>query len=315
MSRIDSPRLEMALTPLNPLLDVPPLLSGLEPDRRLRWKPPDLKELRRQAINIVRLGNNGMSRAYSPRVKTVIMPFASRPPYPHHPQELWDIIITDRQCTGGMSLVSMCDHKAEGSRLEPLPAPCCRPWLSRLDRRIPQKLLDVEMRERRPANRHVISTLQKESALAHLNLSPFTLYVVRACPVCYPQPSSFKHNRRLSRKPPGLMGMGRSFDNVVKLRVNRTSRSYSPGTETALMPSVPEPLVMRQAPLPYPHPPHRSWDITATKRCVKAAFSIGSCGVEDYHSPEPLPAHPGHPLSLKPGSQSLWNPFDVEMTK
>jgi hypothetical protein len=72
---------------------------------------------------------------------------------------------------------------------------------------------------------------------------------------------------------------------------------------------------MRQAPLPYPHPPHRSWDITATKRRVKATFSIGSCGVEDYHSPEPLPAHPGCPLSLKPGSQSLWNPFDVEMTK
>jgi hypothetical protein len=208
MSRIDSPRLEMALTPLNPLLDVPPPLSGLEPDRRLCWKPPDLKELRRQAINIVRLGNNGMSRAYSPRVKTVIMPFASHPPYPHHPQELWDIIITDGQCAGGMSLVSMCDHKAEGSRLEPLPAPCCHPWLSRLDRRIPRKLLDVEMRERCPTNRHVISMLQKESALAHLNLSPFTRYVVRACPICYPQPSSFKHNRRLSRKPPGLMGMG-----------------------------------------------------------------------------------------------------------
>jgi hypothetical protein len=38
MGRLHSPRFKMSLAPFNPLLDLCPPLSGLEPDRKLCWK-------------------------------------------------------------------------------------------------------------------------------------------------------------------------------------------------------------------------------------------------------------------------------------
>jgi hypothetical protein len=51
-------------------------LLGLKPDRKLRWKPPDMETLERHSINAVRLRNNGMSSHYSPGSGTALTPFA-----------------------------------------------------------------------------------------------------------------------------------------------------------------------------------------------------------------------------------------------
>jgi hypothetical protein len=43
MSRRCSPRPGTALTPFDPFPDLHPPISGLKPDRKLRWKPLDVK--------------------------------------------------------------------------------------------------------------------------------------------------------------------------------------------------------------------------------------------------------------------------------
>jgi hypothetical protein len=78
MSRIDSPRFEAALMLFNSLLDFLPLLSGLEPSRKLRRKPFDV-EMEQCSVYIVRPRDGGMSRCYSPRPRTALTPFASEP--------------------------------------------------------------------------------------------------------------------------------------------------------------------------------------------------------------------------------------------
>jgi hypothetical protein len=171
MNRIDSPGSETALTPFNSLLDVRPPLSGLEPDRRLCWKLPDLKELRQQAINVVRFRNNGMSRRCSPRHETALTPFAPRPammlrapsPYSHAPYELWNMAAVER-CTDRINVVSTCNHKTEGSHLlEPLLVCCHRPLPSRFNRQNLRKSFDVEMRARCSTNKHICTSMLYDS--------------------------------------------------------------------------------------------------------------------------------------------------------
>jgi hypothetical protein len=65
-------------------------LSGLEPDRRILRRPPNMEKLKWHSIKVVRLGNNGMSSLYSPSPKMALTPFAHR--YPCHPRELWDML-------------------------------------------------------------------------------------------------------------------------------------------------------------------------------------------------------------------------------
>jgi hypothetical protein len=79
------PAPEMALTPLAAesvtTAQVLPHLShlpssGLKPDRRLLWKPPDLKEQGRRSVDVVRLNDNGTSSQYSPGPVMALEPYA-----------------------------------------------------------------------------------------------------------------------------------------------------------------------------------------------------------------------------------------------
>jgi hypothetical protein len=105
-------------------------LPGVKLDTRLLRKPPDLEELKRHSVNAV---NIGMSRACSPGLKMAITLFNSSLPYPRSLRKLRDTTAVRRRA-GDVDSISMCNREAEGSRLEPLPASRCRPWLSRLDR-------------------------------------------------------------------------------------------------------------------------------------------------------------------------------------
>jgi hypothetical protein len=92
MSRPYSPGFETVITPFNPSLDLYFLLLGFELDRRLCWKPfdvkmsrqhptnrrfsrkpPGSKEMRRHTVDVVRLKNSWMSRCYSPGPKMASM--------------------------------------------------------------------------------------------------------------------------------------------------------------------------------------------------------------------------------------------------
>jgi hypothetical protein len=85
---------DRALQDLRQVPKLPPYrrhtLSGLKLDRRLRWKPPDLKELRQHITDVVRLRDDRMSRPYSPGIKMALAPFVALL-YPCPPYGLWDI--------------------------------------------------------------------------------------------------------------------------------------------------------------------------------------------------------------------------------
>jgi hypothetical protein len=164
-------------------------LSGLKLDRRLRWKPPNLKELRRHSVDVVSLRNNGMSRLYSPGLKTGLVPFTLPP-----------------------------DSQSPLLGLEP-------------DRRLHSEPFDAEMRERCSEPMIIVSTSDGVMEGSYLTPEPVP---ARRCSL-----SGLRPNRRLLWKPPDMEKLKQRPIHVVRSRNGGMSRSYSPGAETALMPSNP----------------------------------------------------------------------------
>jgi hypothetical protein len=130
-------------------------LSGFKLNRRLRWKPPDLKESRRHSEDVVSLRNNGMSRLYSPRLKTGLA-LLTPPPDSQSPLSGLE---PDRRlhlkpfgaemgerCSEHMSIVSTSDGVMEGLCPMPEPVPDRRCSLSGLrpDRRLLWKPPNME---------------------------------------------------------------------------------------------------------------------------------------------------------------------------
>lgn len=179
MGRIDSPRAEMAPMPFKPLPELRPQLSGLEPDRKLCWKLLDI-ELRKQRPangHVISLRDGGMSRLYSPGLIMAFKPFVS---FIH-------------SCP--LSLVNANIHKAEScfppeALLADLASCCCFPFI-KSDIWSLRKLSKAEMRKW--CHHDIVSTRREENqALACLPilLQP-SCYMIRAHPVCCPQPSVF----------------------------------------------------------------------------------------------------------------------------
>ena len=105
--------------------------TDLEPDGRLHWKPSDSKELGQHSSDVIRLGDKGMSRLYSPGFKMALMlsvpelvtaQWASTPPC-HFLDMLLEIVMTQWLMLH-MSIIRIWNSlMEEGSQLpEPLQA-------------------------------------------------------------------------------------------------------------------------------------------------------------------------------------------------
>jgi hypothetical protein len=82
------------------------------------------------------------------------------------------------------------------------------------------------------------------------------------------------------------------------------NRSHSPGPETALTPSVPEPATVRRAPLLYPQLPYWLWDMATV-----------SCRAEGSCLPELLPVCSGRQLFFRIDEWLIWKFINMEENK
>jgi hypothetical protein len=89
---------------------------GINLDGRLRWKPPNLGELKQCSVNVIHLRSNGMSRRYSPGPGMTLTLFVHKLvmvlSYPRSPQELWDITMIRRHPEDAI-IISTHSHKVK----------------------------------------------------------------------------------------------------------------------------------------------------------------------------------------------------------
>jgi hypothetical protein len=127
MSRSYSPGAETVLTPSNPLLGLFTPLSGIEPDRRLRWKPFNV-EMRRQCLyGIVVERIDEVGKENSLHAKTIPAPLMPKPTIQQRarllchkwrpPWKLPVLVASSRYTTAGTSLARSSERIEPGAHL------------------------------------------------------------------------------------------------------------------------------------------------------------------------------------------------------
>ena len=121
-----------------------------------------------------------------------------------------------------------------------------------------------------------------------------------------------RHDRNPCWKPLELKEMEQHFINVVKLRNDRLSRSYSPEPEMVFTLFVPKPVIATWAPPLYPRSLHKLWDMISVRRCANGIqiISMICSKVEGSHlMPEPLITSPS---GFEPDGRLHWKPPEWE---